>query len=308
MSGRQPLPIILKKVSIIRWPIYSNTLLLIMKVLVAAATGSASVLAEVMNSATDLVGNIISYLSVTRADLPPDKDHPYGHGKIENLSGLAISLILLVGGIFAIQREVEYLVHGTPIVRIDWALLVMGLSALVNVGVSTYLIQAGLQTDSPAITAEGRHLQTDIYTSLGAFIGLGLVRFSGIKVFDPLVGLIVSLITIRMGYILLVDAIGVLSDSSLPAKEEALIKKTIKQHPKVMSFHKLRTRKSGSHRYADVHIQIADSHTFVEAHRVTEELEEELRSILPNLHPIIHTEPYEEEATTYHNGKSHPSA
>jgi len=278
-----------------RWSLASNTVLLVMKIVVGAMTGSAGILAEAVNSAADLFGSTVAFLSVRASDEPPDRLHAYGHGKIENLSGAATASLILVGGVFAIGEAVRHLVRGGNLPGLGWGMGVMGASAVINLGVSRHLLRVGKETDSPALTADGHHLQTDVLTSLGVLIGLILVQETGHGYWDSLAALGVSLLILRVGFGLVRDAVRTLSDTALPPAEEQALTQVLKSHPEVLDFHKLRTRKSGSHRHVDVHVQIADTHTFVEAHRLTEELEDKLRDALPNLHPIIHIEPYEDE-------------
>jgi cation diffusion facilitator family transporter len=279
-----------------RWSLASNATLLGMKVVVGALTGSAGILAEAVNSAADLFGSVVAFLSVRASDEPPDRAHAYGHGKIENLSGAATAALILVGGVFAIGEAVRHLLHGGPLPDLGWGIAVMAASAVINLLVSRRLLRVGRETDSPALVADGHHLQTDVITSLGVLIGLVLVRLTGMPWWDSVAALGVSVLILRVGVGLAGDAVRTLSDTALPAEEELTLTRVLEAHPEVLSFHKLRTRKSGSHRHVDVHVQIADTHTFVEAHRLTEDLEDELRAALPNLHPIIHIEPYEDEA------------
>ena len=172
----------------------------------------------------------------------------------------------------------------------------MAASAVINVVVSRHLLRVGRETDSPALVADGHHLQTDVLTSLGVLAGLVLVRQTGQRWWDSLAALAVSA----------PDPAGRLWPGAgrggdavrhgPAARRGTGADAGAEGPPRSASFHKLRTRKSGSHRHVDVHVQIADTHTFVEAHRLTEDLEDELRAALPNLHPIIHIEPYEDEA------------
>jgi cation diffusion facilitator family transporter len=278
-----------------RWAVASNTGLLLMKIVIGAVTGSVGVLAEVVNSGADLVGSLIVYLSVRVSDEPPDETHAYGHGKIENLSGIATATLILTGGCYAIVQAVRQLIHPEPLQHLNWALGTMAASALVNFWVSRYLMQRGRDLDSPALLADGHHLKTDVITSLGVVLGLILVRVTGFAQWDSLAALGVALLILYVGFSLARDAVFTLSDRVLPAAEVAILENVLRSNKKVLDFHKLRTRKSGSHRHADVHVQIADTHTFVEAHRLTEDLEDQMREALPNLHPIIHMEPYEDE-------------
>ena len=279
-----------------RWSLVSNATLLAMKIIVGALTGSAGILAEAVNSAADLFGSVVAFLSVRASDEPPDRVHAYGHGKIENLSGAATAALILVGGVFAIGEADRHLLHGGSLPDLGWGIAVMAASAVINFLVSSHLLRVGRETDSPALVADGHHLQTDVLTSLGVLVGLVLVRQTDRPWWDSVAALGVSVLILRVGVGLAGDAVRTLSDTALPAEEELTLTRVLEAHPEVLSFHKLRTRKSGSHRHVDVHVQIADTHTFVEAHRLTEDLEDELRAALPNLHPIIHIEPYEDEA------------
>ncbi len=279
-----------------RWSLASNATLLGLKVVVGALTGSAGILAEAVNSAADLFGSVVAFLSLRVSDEPPDRAHAYGHGKIENLSGAATAALILVGGVFAIGEAVRHLLHGGPLPGLGWGIAVMAASAVLNAVVSRHLLRGGRETDSPALVADGHHLQTDVLTSAGVLVGLILVRQTGLAWWDSVAALGVSVLILRVGVGLARDAMETLADTALPPDEEQTLTRVLEAHPEVLSFHKLRTRKSGSHRHVDVHVQIADTHTFVEAHRLTEDLEDELRAALPNLHPIIHIEPYEDEA------------
>ncbi len=289
-------PIARRKRDAARWSLTASASLLGLKVIVGAVTGSAGILAEAVNSAADLVGSALALLSVRASDEPPDHSHAYGHGKIENLSGAATAALILVGGVFAIGEAVRHLLHPDPLPGLGWGMAVMAASAVVNAVVSRRLLAVGRDTDSPALAADGHHLRTDVLTSLGVLLGLTLVRTTGKLWWDSAAALGVSFLILRVGYGLARDAVLTLSDAALPPAEEAALTAILMAHPDVRGFHKLRTRKSGSHRHADVHVQIADTHTFVEAHRLTEELEDRLREALPNLHPIIHIEPDEDEA------------
>jgi cation diffusion facilitator family transporter len=279
-----------------RWSLAASGTLLGLKIVVGAVTGSAGILAEAVNSAADLVGSSLALLSVRASDEPPDHSHAYGHGKLENLSGAATAALILVGGVFAIGEAVRHLLHPEPLPGLGWGVAVMGASSVVNFVVSHRLLRVGRETDSSALAADGHHLQTDVVTSLGVLLGLVLVHLTGKLWWDSVAALGVSFLILRVGFGLAGEAMLTLSDAALPPGEEKRLTTILTAHPQVRGFHKLRTRKSGSHRHVDVHVQIADTHTFVEAHRLTEELEDQLRQALPNLHPIIHIEPYEDEA------------
>lgn len=285
-----------RKTSAARLSIVSNMLLVLLKLLVGFWTGSVSVLSEAVHSATDLLASGIAFLSVRIADTPPDEDHPYGHGKIESLSGLAEALLIFVAATFIIYEAFAKLIaHQTHVPQVDAGLAVMGFSALVNVGVSRHLHRVATETDSLALHADAEHLRTDVLTSIGVFVGLVLVRLTGKALFDPLTALFVALFIVHAAYRISRHATQLLLDVRLPAEEEAAIQEVLETDSRVLSFHKLRTRKSGTARYVDVHVQIDDEHTLVEAHDLTEELEDRIRALLPAIYINIHIEPYHAE-------------
>ena len=276
-----------RKRSAARWSLTSNAGLLVLKAVVGVVTGSVGILAEVVNSAADLLGAAVAFFSVRASDEPPDRSHAYGHGKIENLSGALTAALVICGGAYAVSEALHQLVHGGRLQSLGWAMGTMLVSALVNIAVSRQLLRVGRETDSPALTADGHHLRMDIWTSLGVLVGLVLVRVTGKGWWDSVAALVVSALILRVGFQLAQEALDTLSDVTLPPDEESTLAAVLLAHPQVLSYHKLRTRKSGSHRHVDVHVQIADTHSFVEAHRLTEELEDRMRAVLPNLHPII---------------------
>ena len=171
----------------------------------------------------------------------------------------------------------------------------MAFSAIVNIFLSRHLLRVARQTDSLALEADAKHLRTDVVTSIGVAVGLSLAHLTKRAWLDPLTALFVSLLILHTGYKLGHDAMHPLLDARLPVEEEAVIQEILEIHPKVLSYHKLRTRKSGSQRHIDVHVQMDDNHTLLEAHAISEELEDQIRAALADTHINIHIEPYHAE-------------
>ncbi len=287
-----------------RWALYSNTILLVMKVVVGAATGSVAVLAEIVNSGADLVGSLMVYFSVRVSDEPPDETHAYGHGKIENLSGVVTATLVLAGGFATVFECIHRLVHPSRLAVIPWAMGVMLFSSVVNALVSVRLLKVGRETESPALISDGVHLRTDVLTSVGVFVGLGLILVTGQQWWDSVAALGVSVMILRIGYAVGRDAVDTLIDRALPNVERRVLEEVLRRNPSVRGFHRLRTRKSGSQRHADVHVLLDDACTLVEAHDIAEQIEDEMRLALPNLDPMVHPEPHDEEMR--HQRESHP--
>lgn len=286
-----------------RWALYSNGALLGMKVAVGAVTGSVAILAEVVNSAADLVGALIVFFTVKHADEPPDETHAYGHGKIENLSGVVTGTLIVTGAFITVVEAVSRFFRPERLVGIDWAIAVMCFSAVLNAFVSSRLLAVGRQTESPALEADGRHLRTDVLTSVGVLVGLFLVHVTGLRWWDSIAALAVSTLILRVGVSVSRESLNMLVDRALPHEEVVILEKVLRANPKVRGFHRLRTRKAGSQRHADVHVMLDDECTLVVAHRISEDLEDEMRAALPNLDAMVHPEPYAEE--TIHQREIH---
>ena len=278
------------KVSIARLSIVSNTLLILMKLAAGIISGSVSILSEAIHSSMDLIAAVISFFSVRVSDNPPDTRHPYGHGKIENISGVIESLLIFIAAIWIIIEAVKKLL-GEKIELDSIALgsIVMLISALVNTFVSRKVYKVARETHSVALEADALHLKTDIYTSLGVAIGLGLIMITGIKWLDPGIAILVALFIIKEAFHLLKKAFTPLLDTAWSNTEIAELKK--KLNSLNVSYHDLRTRVAGNYRFVDLHIQIPEYVTVGNAHKYCDKIENELTAVYENLTVTIHVEP-----------------
>ena len=251
-----PLEIATIKRNAARWSVAASAVLIVMKLAVWLVSGSVSVLAEAVHSVADLLGSGVAFFTVRFADTPPDSKHEYGHGKFENMSGVFISLMIIVAASIAVHQALDHLSIPHLLRHANPALLVMGLSALSNVFVSRNLLKVGKQTDSPALIADGRHLQTDVATSICVFFSLLIIKVTGCQWIDPVAALVVSCFVFWIGLRIARNSIITLSDAALPFEEEEALRQALDADPRVLGYHKLRTRKSGSHRHVDVHVLI----------------------------------------------------
>jgi cation diffusion facilitator family transporter len=278
------------KISIARLSILSNSLLIFMKLAAGLISGSVSILSEAIHSSMDLIAAIIAFFSVRVSDNPPDSRHPYGHGKIENISGVIESLLIFIAAIWIIIEALKKL-FGEKIELDSIALgsIVMLISAIVNTFVSRRLYKVARLTNSVALEADALHLKTDIYTSLGVSIGLVLIMVTGINWFDPVIAILVALFIIKEAYHLLVKAFTPLLDTAWNNNEIEELEKRLTGLN--VSYHDLRTRVAGNYRFVDIHIQIPEYVTVGNAHKYCDKIEKELRSSYENLTVTIHVEP-----------------
>jgi cation diffusion facilitator family transporter len=278
------------KVSIARLSIFSNTLLISMKLVVGLISGSVSIISEAIHSSMDLVAAIIAFLSVKISDNPPDSKHPYGHGKIENISGVIEALLIFVAAIWIIVEAIKKLFSGRiELDSIALGSVIMLISATVNIIVSRRLYKVARATNSVALEADALHLKTDVYTSIGVALGLGLIMITGINWLDPVVAILVALFIIRESYQLLKRAFTPLLDTAWSIGEIDELEKTLNRLE--VKYHDLRTRAAGNYRFLDLHIEIPGDVSVGSAHNYCDKIENELTASYKNLVVTIHVEP-----------------
>lgn len=282
----------MKKVEVARLSVLSNSVLVIFKLVVGLTINSVSVISEAIHSGLDLIAALIALFAVSRSGKPPDAEHQYGHGKIENISGVIEAILIFVAAIWIIREAAAKLIVGARVDAPMWGLIVMGFSAAANWVVSSLLMKTAHETDSIALEADALHLRTDVYTSVGVAGGLLLLWITGIHLFDPLIAIGVALLIIKAAYDLTAKAFFPLLDASLPPEEEASIKEIIEIFgTHFVSFHKMRTRKAGDQRFVDLHLVVPQYQNIAATHEVCDDIEREITDKYPGAQVLIHVEP-----------------
>jgi cation diffusion facilitator family transporter len=280
-----------KKVSVARLSILSNSLLIIMKLVAGFFSGSISIISEAIHSFMDLLASIIAYFSVRISDTPADKEHPYGHGKFENVSGVAEAVLIFAAAIWIIYEAVHKIMKPTEIETLGIGILVMGISAAVNTFVAWKLYKVAKETDSVALEADALHLKTDVYTSLGVAVGLSLIWITGYHLLDPIAAILVALLILKESYSLFKKAYSPLLDASLPDDDVSRIRDIIQKHcSDKTQYHNLRTRKAGQYRYVDFHLNLEETLTVKEAHLICDRIEEDIKAEFHSTEVNIHVE------------------
>ena len=288
-----------RKLNVAKLSVASNTSLVAMKIGVGLMIGSVSILSEAIHSAVDLLASVIATYSVIKSSIPADTRHPFGHGKVENISGTIEALLIFLAAIWIIYEAIKKIFHPDPIGYVSWGVAVMFISAVVNIIVSMTLFKVAKETDSIALEADAWHLRTDVYTSAGVMASLSLI-WIGQKMFpgtnmnwlDPVAAIGVALLILGAAYRLSLQSIWDLMDAKLPANEETLIRDMIMTHqPIIHGFHQLRTRKAGNIRFVDFHIKVDPFMSVEDSHRITDELSESIENRFPHTSVTVHTEP-----------------
>lgn len=278
--------------------IYSNTFLLFMKLAAGFFMGSISVLSEALHSGIDLLAAIIANYSVRKAGKPADEIHKFGHGKFENVSGTIEAILIFIAAV-VILYEAGYKIIKNVGINYDFigaGIVIMGISAAANFIVSRKIMKVALKAESIALEADAYHLSTDVYTSVGVFIGLVLIKLTGIEIFDPILAIIVALIILKASYNLTKRSVSGIMDVKLSDEEENIIKSIIAEHySQYAEYHDLRTRMSGAERYVDLHLVVPKNQHVADAHEFCDHLEKDIKEKIPNLSILIHIEPCKED-------------
>jgi cation diffusion facilitator family transporter len=252
-----------------------------------------AVLTEAVHSSIDLIASLVAYLSVRIADEPADERHRYGHEKVENLAAAFEAMLILVGSAVIAFEAVRRLVVGGRTHTLGIGIGVIAFSAVANLVVSYVIARNGRKTDSPALEGDAAHLRTDAVSSLAVLGALVLVQVTGEQWIDPVAALVVAAAIIFTGLRLLVRSGEVLVDQALPEQETEAIVRVIEGFGDgaVVGYHELRTRRGGSQRYVDVHIQFRQGTSLEQAHRAAHELQDQIASALDGADVLIHLEP-----------------
>ena len=270
------------------------------KGVVGLITGSLGILAEAVHSALDLVAAFTTWVAVRAADRPADRNHPYGHGKIENLSALFETLLLLATVVWIVWESVRRLLEpGTHVEVTWWSFAVMLTSIVVDITRSRRLRAAARKHRSQALEADALHFSTDIWSSCVVILGLGLLllarRVPGLEFLergDSVAALavagIAAWVSVRLGW----RSLQALLDASPAGGEHESILRQVGALPGISDVHDVRIRPAGGSWFVDMHVTVDGDLTVRESHALTEEIEALVRSILPGSDITVHVEPH----------------
>jgi cation diffusion facilitator family transporter len=263
------------------------------KLIVGILTGSLGILSEALHSALDLVAAAITWVAVRISDKPADKEHHFGHGKIENLSALVETALLLVTCIWIIYEAIHRLVSGSTHIEITiWSYIVVVSSIIVDYSRSRALSRVAKKYNSQALEADALHFSTDIWSSTVVLLGLICAQF-GIFVADSIAALVVAVIVIFVSYNLGKRAINALLDAA-PKDTTFKIITFLENYSEVKYFHDLKIRTSGAETFVEVIVHLNQNLNLVKSHEITEYLEESIMEMIKKGKVLIHAEPHDD--------------
>lgn len=269
------------------------------KIVVGVTTGSLGILAEAAHSALDLVAAVMTLFAVRISGKPPDHSHRYGHGKVENLSALFETILLLVTCVWIIHEAVERLFFKPVDVEVTiWSFLVMATSIIIDASRSRMLYRTAKKYKSQALEADALHFSTDIWSSGVVILGLVCVlahrwlpTWDFMHEADAVAAILVVIIVIYVSIRLGIRTIQALIDTA-PAGMEEKIKKAVEAMPGVVDCHNVRMRYSGARLFIDIHILVDGEQKLIDVHTLTELIEKELQNVAPDSDVVVHPEPH----------------
>lgn len=279
------------------WGMPLSLVVLALKMAAWWVTGSVALLSDGLESFVNVVAAFIAFFVIRYAQKPADHDHPFGHHKAEYLSAVTEGVMIVVAAFMIVQQAVGHLSNPQPI---DAPVLGLGINfaaGIINAVWGVTLIRAGRQHRSPALTADGQHIMSDVYTSVGVLIGLLLAIATGIPIFDPILAILVAINILYQGWKVISNSIDGLMDKAVLPEEEVVIKEAIATHASgSLGVHDLKTRRAGVVTFVDFHLVVPATMSVREAHTICDRLEDAIRAIHAGAEITIHVEPEGEKA------------
>jgi cation diffusion facilitator family transporter len=261
-------------------------------------TGSVGLLSDAMESGVNLVAALAAFWALTLAAKPADRSHPYGHFKAEYFSSGLESVLIVVAALAIIHAAIGHLLQPQPLEQLGIGLVLSLLATALNGLVAWLLLKASRRFHSISLRADAHHLLSDVWTSLGVVVGIGLVKVTGWTILDPLIAIAVAINIIRTGWKLFQETASGLLDRSLPEEEQQRLEQLLAgRQTDEIRFHALRTRVAGSRRFVSLHVLVPGRWSVRQGHDLCEQLEQEIAAMLTRTDVVTHLEPIEDPAS-----------
>lgn len=287
-----------EKSRVISLSIVAAILTLGMKFTAYYLTDSVGLLGDAAESLVNLVAALLAFSALVYAARPADRTHAYGHDKIEYFASGAEGTLIVVAAAGIVYSAVNRLVNPVTLHNLETGLLIALVASGVNLVVARILLKASRTHDSITLEADAKHLLTDVWTTIGVLVSLGVAEMTGLYLLDPIIALALAANIVFSGIDLLRRSFRGLMDYTLPAEEIVVIDRIIRRHnDQVQQYHNLRTRKAGPNRFIDFHILMPGKTSVQAAHDLCESIEAEIERKLRNTQVTIHVEPIEDKSS-----------
>ena len=269
--------------------LWGGIIIFIIKLIAFLATDSTAIFSDAAESVINIVASGVALYSIIISSKPADKDHPYGHGKIEYFSAGFEGLLIAIAGLVIIYSGIEKIIIGAEPTKLGFGIILLVVTAIANLMLSKYITRIGKKTNSLTLIADSKHLMADVYTSTGIILGLAVVVITDISLFDPIIAIIVALNILITGYKLVRESVGGLMNEVDFETMKMISEKIISiRKSEWIDIHELRFWKSANHIFADFHLVLPYYFTIKEAHKSDEFILSEMRKVIPGSQVKIH--------------------
>lgn len=281
------------KATVARLSIFAAAFLILIKTGTGWVTGSIAVWASLLDSAMDISASSINYFAVRAASRPPDEDHAYGHGKAESLAGLFQAAVITFSGLFLIYEAIKRMIQPHPTHSETVGVATMLVAIAVSYALVARLRHVARLTDSPALSADAVHFASDVWTNGGVLVALALIYFTGWTIVDPIISVVISIYILTSALAVGRESVDVLMDRRLPPEVDEQVAEIVGRFRSegVLGFHDLRTRRSGSQKFIDLHLEVERDQTLEQAHAASVRVLRTIEAEIPRAKVQIHTDP-----------------
>ncbi len=263
-----------------------------LKYLAYYLTGSVSLYSDALESVVNIIAAAVALFAVHYASRPADVNHPYGHTKVEYFSAVLEGGLILFAAVEIVRAAWQRFQAPLALEGLDAGLALSITASAMNAGLAWFLIHHGRRLQSPALKADGKHVWTDVLTSVGVVIGVSLAWWTGWWVLDPLIAILVAVNVLFVGWRLVRYSVGGLMDESVPEERMARIARAIEQQMDgALEVHDVRTRRAGPVTFVEFHLVVPEGMTVGASHEICDRIEEALRTAVPGCMVTIHVEP-----------------
>lgn len=274
--------------------ITSNAIIIILKFIAGGISGSISIISEAIHSMSDFLASVLTFLAVMKSSEPADSSHPFGHGKYEDMSGFIEGGLIIFAGFYIIWEACKKLFfHHATEVNTTLGIYVMLFAVVANIIVSSHLFRVAKKTESVSLHADGEHLRTDVFSSLGVLLGLVLIKITGIAILDPIIAILVAIFVLKAGFHISKETLNNLLDGTLPTEDIDTIKNIINSYDNehLKGFRNLKARRSGPSKDIEITMLFPENMTISDCHKICDDIENLLEQRLGNCDILIHAEP-----------------
>jgi cation diffusion facilitator family transporter len=263
-----------------------------------ALTGSVGLLSDALESGVNLVGALMALAMLTVASRPADEEHAYGHSKAEYFSSVVEGTLILLAATGIIITAIPRLITPQPLEQVGIGLAVSMVASLINFVVAQVVIRAAREHESVTLEANGRHLMTDVWTSIGVIVGVAAVAVTGWLRLDPIIALVVAANIVWTGLRIVRSSASGLMDKAWSAEDQETLQEILDGYRRQnVQFHALRTRQAGARRFVSMHVLVPGKWTVQRGHELVESIDHEVRQALPNVTTFTHLEPLDDPAS-----------